>query len=131
MKRFFICMIFLVMALSTQAFADYKELIRQQKYQAALAEIEPLAENGNTDAQYYLGVLYDNGYGVTKDYIEAQKWYQKAAGQGYASAQFNLGYLYAHGQGVKQDYTLAVKWYQKAAVQGDSDAQYNLAHLRQ
>lgn len=30
-------------------------------------------------AQYYLGYLYEKGYGVNKDYAKALKWYRKAA----------------------------------------------------
>ena len=48
------------------------------------------AEQGNATAQYNIGVCYDNGYGVTKDYAEAVKWYRKAAAQGYDSAKDRL-----------------------------------------
>ena len=39
----------------------------------------PLAEQGNTPAQLFLGALYHDGKGVTQDYAEAAKWYRKAA----------------------------------------------------
>ena len=84
------------------------------------------AERGNSSAQYNLGVLYDNGRGVRKDYKEAVKWYRKAAEQGLAGAQNNLGVLYDNGQGVRKDYKEAVKWYRKSAEQGYSKAQSNL-----
>lgn len=45
------------------------------------------AEQGHADAQFYLGVAYDNGWGVRQDYSEAVKWYRKAAEQGLAQAQ--------------------------------------------
>ena len=76
------------------------------------------AEKGDADAQYNLGVCYYNGYGDTKDYGEAVKWYRKAAEQGHADAQNNLGVCYYNGYGVAQDYGEAVKWYKKAAEQG-------------
>ena len=53
-----------------------------------------LAEQGNADAQYNLGVMYDNGQGVRQDYAEAARWYRKAAEQGNAKAQYNLGSMY-------------------------------------
>ena len=34
-----------------------------------------------------------------KGYVEAVKWYRKAAEQNYAEAQFNLGLCYENGQG--------------------------------
>ena len=58
------------------------------------------AEQGNADAQYNLGVMYDNGRGVPQDDKTAVKWYRLAAEQGDASAQSNLGVMYGTGQGV-------------------------------
>ena len=49
------------------------------------------AEQNFAEAQYNLGVCYDNGQGVAKDYAEAVKWYRKAAEQNHAQAQYNLG----------------------------------------
>ena len=98
-------------------------------YATALKEWKPLAEEGDVDAQYYLGVLYDNGDGVPQDYKEAVRWYKLAAEQGVAEAQFNLGNMYYDGQGVSVDYKEAVRWFTLAAEQGDVDAQYNLGVL--
>ena len=56
-------------------------------FATALREWEPLAEQGDADAQYTLGVMYDNGDGVPQNYKTALKWYTLAAEQGYARAQ--------------------------------------------
>ena len=48
-------------------------------FATALKEWKPLAEAGDVDAQYNLGIMYDNGYGVPQDYAEAVKWYRLAA----------------------------------------------------
>jgi len=85
-----------------------------------------LALAGNSDAQHNLGVMYDNGQGVTQDYAAAMSWYRKAAEQDDAYAQTNLGFMYANGRGVPQDYVQAVSWFRKAAEQGDAYAQTNL-----
>ena len=92
----------------------------------ALQEWTPLAEAGDTEAQYNLGVMYDNGRGVLQDYKEAVKWYTLAAKQGLAEAQYNLGRCYSNGEGVPQDYKEAVKWYTLAAEQGYGSAQNSL-----
>jgi len=63
-----------------------------------------------------------------KDYLEAVKWYTKAAEQGFHGAQQNLGNAYFLGMGVKKDIKEAVKWYTKAAEQGNDGAQYNLGN---
>jgi hypothetical protein len=87
------------------------------------------ADQGDADAQYKLGLLYDNGQGVPLDYAEAAKWYRKAADQENADAQFKLGLLYDNGQGVPQDYAEAAKWYRKAADQENACGQYLLGIL--
>ncbi len=53
------------------------------------------AEQGNADAQFQLGYLYENGRGVSRDEAESAKWYRKAAEQGNSSAQQNLERLLA------------------------------------
>jgi TPR repeat protein len=49
------------------------------------------ADQGDAKAQSNLGVMYNFGEGVLKDYKQAVYWYQKAADQGYAGAQYDLG----------------------------------------
>ena len=56
------------------------------------------AEKGNAIAQANLGLMYENGEGVTQDYGEAVKWYRLSAAQGNAGGQSNLGRMYANGQ---------------------------------
>ena len=84
------------------------------------------AEQGDADAQFNLGVMYDIGQGVLQDDAEAVRWYRLAAEQGDATAQYNLGNMYANGEGVLKDAAEAVRWYRLAAEQGDATAQFNL-----
>ena len=73
------------------------------------------AEKGDMEAQFSLGVMYENGYGVERSPEEAVKWYRKAAEQGKTEAQFDLGWLYSNGEGVERSDSEAAKWYRKAA----------------
>ncbi len=99
-------------------------------YVTALQEWRPLAEQGYADAQYNLGLMYDNGLGVPQDDKEAVKWYRKAADQGDSDAQTNLGQMYRQGLGVPRDDKEAAKWYRLAADQGGyARAQYNLGWM--
>lgn len=86
----------------------------------------PLAKSGNAEAQFGLGVIYNDAMGVPQDYIEANYWFLRAAEQGYASAQYNLGNAYKNGTGMAVDAQLAVIWWRKSAEQGFGPAQYNL-----
>ena len=72
---------------------------------------------------------YAKGEGVPRDYVEAAKWYRKAAEQGIATAQFALGEMYHKNEGVPRDYVEAAKWYRKAAEQGNDKAQSNLGEM--
>ncbi len=111
-----------VLAADLQAGLDAYE---RGDYATALEELRPLAEQGNADAQYNLGVLYDHGWGAAQDYAASAKWYRLAAEQDHADAQYNLGVLYDHGWGVAQDYVQAHMWFDLAAARlppgGDRD----------
>lgn len=53
----------------------------------ALQIFRPLAKNGNKEAQYHLGYMYQTGTGVVQSSVEAFKWYALAARQGHNSAK--------------------------------------------
>jgi hypothetical protein len=98
-------------------------------YSAAIPVIRSHAQDGEAIGQFYLGLSYNNGQGVSQDYREAVKWYRLAAEQGVKEAQNNLGRLYYEGLGVPQDHREAVKWYRLAADQGNATAQNNLGTM--
>ena len=108
---------------------DGSAALEKKQYKKAHALLLPLAKKGNVFAQYNVAVMYAKGLGVTKNDVEAVKWYKKAAEQGDANAQANLGLMYENGRGVKQDYNKAMTWYQKSAKQGNAIAQNNIGGL--
>ncbi|MES1929906.1 Sel1 domain-containing protein [Salinisphaera dokdonensis CL-ES53] len=118
---------------ASTAFASVNNAFAQAPSDAEAAEVlktaKPLADNGNANAQYNMGVLYDEGYGVEQDYAKARRWYEKAAAQNYAKAEHNLGIMYQSGHGVEKDSALAAEWFTRAAEHGESAAQNNLAVL--
>ena len=79
-------------------------------YAAAWEEWRPLAEQGNAEAQYYLGVMHQNGEGVSQNYALAVLRYFQAAEQGLSGAQRSLGVMYARGDGVPQGFVFAHMW---------------------
>jgi S1-C subfamily serine protease len=89
-----------------------------------LADIRAKAEKGDAESQCALGGAFVYGnLGVAQDFVEAVKWYRKAAEQNLAQAQYALGLCYAGGLGVAKDEVEAVKWYRKAAEQNHAWAQ--------
>lgn len=89
---------------------------------------EKAATQGNAEAQYQLGNLYENSQ-LPKDYKVAANWYLKAAQQGSAKAQARLGVFYAEGMGVGKNTNEALLWSGKAALQGNQEAQFWLGLL--
>ncbi|MEQ8767429.1 MAG: tetratricopeptide repeat protein [Planctomycetota bacterium] len=98
-------------------------------FEGALESWRPLAEAGDADSQYLVGLIHDEGRGVPVDPRQAAIWYRMAAEQGHAPAQNNLGVLHFRGKGVPQSFDEAAQWYAKAAVQGFAPAQNNLGVL--
>jgi hypothetical protein len=72
--------------------------------------------------EFYQGLKYETGQGVTQDIIEAAEWYRRAAERGLVASQIKLGTMYERGRGVPQDYALAYMWFNAAAMSGDPDA---------
>ena len=89
-------------------------------------QIRHLAESGDADSQYKLGLRYTNGYGVDQHYETAAQWFARAADQDHAAAQYMLGIAYYTGRGVGQDHRVGVGLFQKAADRGHARAQYQL-----
>lgn len=104
-------------------FATGQEAYNSGDYETAIAEWQPLAEAGDADGQFGMGLLYANGFGVPLDDAQALKWYGLAAEQNHASAQCNLAVMHANGWGVPQSDSEAFKWYILAADQGVTEAQ--------
>lgn len=98
-----------------QSFIDGDDAYNAGDYERALTILRPLAEQGNAEAQFNLGIMYDKGRGVNQDDAEAVKWFRLAAEQGLAEALFVLGSMYETGHGVSQDYVRAHMWYNIAA----------------
>ncbi len=88
-----------------------------------------LAEAGDAQSQFGIGMMFESGYGVPPDPEKASLWYLRAADQGMSEAQLSLGSLYEHGRGVARDPQRAADLYLDAAEQGNAQAQYNLAAL--
>ncbi len=122
----------LVVAATVPASADWAEVRRAFEdgdAVALVAALQPLAETGDADAQYNLGILYDTGQGVPQDYREAARWYGMAGDQDHASALYNLGLLHFEGKGVERDEVKAIGLYRRAARHGDADALSSIGYM--
>jgi uncharacterized protein len=87
------------------------------------------AEKGNAEDQFTVGLMLLRGDGVSQNYGEAMKWFERAAKQNHAGAELNLGLLYKNGRGVLQDFSTASQWFERAARRGHPEAEYQLGTL--
>ena len=106
-----------------------RDAYSNKDYETALKKLEPLASNGNSDAQYYMGRLCSESKDISHDYSPSIKWYTRAAEQGHVEAQFSLAGMhmtaliiaqqgFTEKQGVPKDIALVCMWYKIAAFNG-------------
>ena len=114
---------------ATTAFDSAYDSYKSGDFKTAFKEMFPLAEQGNIDAQFYIGSMYSEGKGVTKNDKRAAKWYTLAAEQGDMWAQNTLAGRYETGTGVRKNYKTAFDWYAKSAEQGYDASQYYLGNM--
>lgn len=110
MRKFALALALLIPLSAAAGFDEGVQAYNSGDYAKALAEFKPLAEQGHADAQFIMGRLYHEGYGVARDQAEAAKWFRKAAEQGNSSSQYYLGLLYEKGDGVAKDLVAAHMW---------------------
>jgi trypsin-like peptidase/Sel1 repeat-containing protein len=79
----------------------------------------PLAEHGEVDAMYNLGVVLKDS-----DPVEARRWYERAADHEHTDAMYNLGVLLED-----DDPAEARRWYERAAEHDHTGAMFALGVL--
>ena len=102
---------------------DAVTAMRAGDFAEAYCIMRPLADYGDPDAQYNIGWMYLNGYGLRINDNLALEWWKKAAAQGHTDASFSIGMLYSLGDGeVPKDMDKAIDAYLVAAQDGHEDA---------
>jgi TPR repeat protein len=105
---------------------------REEEDAQSVAFYRLAAAQGLDEAQYELGIMYYNGFGVVLDDAEALRWHQIAAAQGYPEAFFSVAVKH-DGNDVDNvgDATVeAIRWYRRAQAAGDSFAAEELQRLK-
>src|ERR1019366_246113 len=99
--------------------ATTQHSIAQPPRTKSLAELRKLADQGDAEAQWQMGVRFHNAEGVPHDDAQAMQWFQRAAEQGHVTAQSALGAYYFAARGVPKDLSKAYFWSVIAMAQGD------------
>jgi TPR repeat protein len=98
---------------------------------AELGEIISNARSNDREAQYLLGLIYEEGILVPKNVVTARRWIFKSAAQGYTPAQEGMGEMYLDNWRVDSavpDYADADWWLRLAARDGNAEAQFWLGN---
>ncbi|WP_110685190.1 tetratricopeptide repeat protein [Salinicola aestuarinus] len=100
-----------------------------QSFEKAFEYFENSYEAGFLEAGYYLGVLYQNGYGVNRDFDQYLQDMTAAGEAGYLPAQKQMldVYLYSKAGVQFADDDKAAYWLKKASMSGDSLSMYALS----
>jgi len=102
------------LALPGPAHASYEEALtayERGNFSLALQEFRALARRGHPGAEFMLGVMHFNGFGVSRDTVLAAIYFRQAAEQGEPGAQLAFGSLHIRGIGVFQNLVEARKWF--------------------
>ena len=77
-------------------------------------EIQTAADEGDEDANFLLGRMYEEGFECETDQVKAHQIFSDLASDGHAGGQFALARLYLEGSGVEEDAGEALRWYRLA-----------------
>ena len=123
-------------SVGVSASADFKsgiDALEQGDYKTALKILNPLAEQGDAEAQYELGKMYLRGDSSKRDYKKSVKWFRLAVEQGHVFAAYDLGIILEgsmyDGKFVIQDFKEAIRLYQFCIERGYVPALVNLARM--
>lgn len=129
MRRFVLAASLAAVALAAPAQADYRdgwEAFEKGDFRGAMRAWVPLAEWGEAQAQYAMGILLLYGRGIDADPAGAAILLAPAAAAELPEAAYALATLYQDGRGVKRDVNEAMRLYGVAALAGHAQAQNNL-----
>lgn len=115
-SKFFLLFIFFVLFPSISFATDVSFEVLEQR-----------AEQGDTSAQFRLGMMYLKVDSVEYNKSVGVSFLQKSAEMGHIYAQHNFGSMYMEGKVFVKDIDNAIKWYLRASRQGYSHSQYILA----
>ncbi|WP_406040633.1 hypothetical protein [Succinimonas sp.] len=77
-----------------------------------------------------MGIMYDQGINVKKDYAQAEKYYRMAIKDGKSAAFCHLGDMFREGRGVQKDMRAAVGQYTQGSMKNEPSCMKQLAYIK-
>jgi hypothetical protein len=130
--RSLLVVLLVVPVIAWAGFDEAVEAYRTGDYAAAMTQFKQLAEQGDAAAMYYVGHLYQHGYGVPANPAEAARWFRMGAARGDSLCQYYLGKFAERGEGMDKDLVAAHMWLSLSASHAPNarDAGYTRAEVR-
>jgi len=99
------------------------------KYPEAVRWWKKAAKQGDTQAMFFLGIVYQQGRdGLLVDIKQSIKYFTDAAAKGEVGAMLSLGQIYSWGKGIPKNRSMTIKWYKKVVSSGQkTTADYRTA----
>lgn len=112
-------------------FLEGNENADETLYRQSYALLEKAAEEGSSDAVFYLGILSYEGLGTPQDYIKSKEYFESLVDSNNAEALFYLASIYDDGLETEKDQEKSFNLYLKAANLDHADSAYNVAFMYQ
>jgi hypothetical protein len=101
----------MVSQVSAQSLYKAQSYIKDGKYLEGAKELRPLADGGNSEAQYLAALLFMEGKGVNKSEEQAIKYATMAAKQGHEKAVYYLARFYEMNGRQSEEFNLLNNYY--------------------
>ena len=105
-------------ALRADAYLKGFQALEQRDYKTALYYLSLFAANGDTKANYNLGLMYREGLGVEKDDVQSLTHLIAAAENGHMLGNYAVGLAFLTGKGSDVDAEAAIHYLSEAALLG-------------
>jgi TPR repeat protein len=105
--------------------ADHPDATITQRFDPA----NPNYMSTKTEAAMFLARIYEVGYKVPKDPVQARKWYMVADTFGFVPATHAVGEMFLNGYGGEQNTAKAIAYFKRAGGKGYAPSQYALGEI--
>ena len=139
MKKLILAFLLLVTSNLSSAYVEYfpdtdlEKFVKQYNgdYKAAYKSIVRKASEGNTEYQYIVGLMKEEGKGTKEDIGKAYTWIKKSAEAGNVKAQYKMGEYHFDNPKTRDiwRHRVAKKWFNKSSKGGNAEADYILGTM--
>lgn len=128
-KTVFMIAVALIVASPVTGASELNDCARQNP--SSVASCKSLANSGNPDGMFGLGMLFLEGIGVQRNFEKSFELMYQAALLGHANAQLQVGQAYVNGQGTSRNFEEGYAWLLVAKENGNEIAQQGIDLLDQ